>query len=302
MCQGGSHTIKILTREVFVKLPIARVVLPKVTKKFVEKANINAILADSDNTVKGKISDLRKLLEFLAEVDIEFTILKMQPVITHLGNDIDLLMHSDYVKPFLRRLRKKFKTSCIELHEGTRRGFKATAHLANMRLSQIEIYTYVGWYGYSFLPADHLNKFRRFAKFTLLDGTTLQLPILPYPYAFIVDVLHMIFANRYISLGDIAKLLLYPSINYTICLEGIPSLMASNAISTFIRSLKECLTEILLNGRCYIPLRYTLSFSWLASVDNIFHNKELDINTYWMELRRVLNVAYRRLSGRKYYH
>lgn len=295
------YTVPILTKEIFMNLPIVHVVLPKVTKQFAEEANINTILADSDNVVKEKLSDLEKLFEFLAEVETEFTVLKMQPVITHLGNDIDLLMHSDYVKPFLRRLGKKFKIWCIELHEGTRRGFKATIHLANMRLSQIEIYTYVGWYGYSFLPADHLNKFRKFAKFTLLDGTTLKLPILPYSYAFLVDVLHIVFGNGYISLGDIVKLLLYPNINYASYLEGIPSLITSNAISTFMRSLKTCLIEILLNGRCYIPLRYRLPFSLLASVINLFHNKELNANTiYWMELRRTLSVAYHMLLACDY--
>ena len=102
------------------------------------------------------------------------------------------------------------------------------------------------------------------------------------------------FGNMYISLGDVIKLLLYSDIDYIDYAEKV-LLGTSSIVNFFMRCLKAILTEVLSNGRCYVPLRYMLPFSLLASINNLFHNKELNVNVYWMELRRMLNVAYRRL-------
>ena len=288
-------TIYVLTKEMLTKMPISDVILPKLTnKRFVERANINAILINSDNDIREKFHDFSKILDFLTEVDLEFVILKAQPLITHLGNDIDLLMHMDQVKHFIRKLEKKFRILRIELHEGTRRGFKATIHLGNMKLNQIEVYTYVGWYEYVFLPIEQVIKSYNLAKLILPNGAMYHLPLPSNFHSLAIDALHVMFGNRYISLGDLAKLLSYPpNVDYPdYTVNGM--LRTGNIIALFIKSLKEVLPEVLSKGYSYIPLRYILTLSSLASISNMFHNKELNIKAYWWEFRRVLNVAYRR--------
>jgi len=279
-------------------MPVHSIVSSKLTKHFVERGSINAILIELDKTVEKKFRDLKKIVGFLSKVmEMEFAIIKMQPIVTHLGTDIDLLIQAEDIKPFLRELKKRFRISHVELHENTRKGLKATVHLSGMKLGQIEMYTYLGWYGYSFISSEELIKFRKTAVFSFDDGGFL-IPVLPNLCAFIVDVMHAIF-EKYISLGDLIKILLLPESNFTDNVEEYSLLDRREIIMVmdyFIKSLKACLKNVLSLGRCYIPLRYTFPISMIFSFKNLFINKELSSEVYWKELKRILNAEWQRLT------
>jgi len=270
---------------------ISRKVIPKLTKHFAEKGNINAVLFRSDKTIKKKLSDLKVIISFLSEVkNIEFVILKMQPMITHLGNDVDVLIRAKDVKPFLRELGKGFQISHVELNDNTRRGFKATIYLSNMELSKIDLYTYLGWIGYFFASSDELIESRRTAIFAF-NNASFPVPVLPNSYALMVDILHSVFGNGYISLGDIIKLLLYLEAGFANDAKENPLLSRREiviAMNCFLKSLKMCLVDVLSLGRCYIPLRYFLPCYIISSSKNFFINKELSPDIYRKELGNFL--------------
>jgi hypothetical protein len=294
--------VGILATKSLASIPALRAIIPKLTKQLAEKGNINTVLIEVDETVKEKLNDLERIISFLSEVEseVEFAILKMQPIITHLGNDIDVLIRPKDVKHFLQRFEKMFRIHHIELHENIRRGFKATIHLSDMKLNQVELYTYLGWYGYFFISSDELLKSRQTAVFAF-DNASFSVPVLSNTHAFIVDILHAVFGNRFISLGDLVKLLsyLYLETSFADNAEGNSFLNRREivmAINCFVKSLRICLTDVLSSGRCYIPLRYLLHYSIISSLENFFINKELSLDVYWKELRRILNTEWRRLA------
>jgi hypothetical protein len=279
-------------------MPMLRTIIPKLTKHLAEKGNINAVLIRLDETVREKLNDLERIVSLLSEMkEVEFAILKMQPLITHLGNDVDVLIRAEDVKHFLQRLKKKLRIRHVELRDSTRRGFKATIYLNNMKLNQIDLYTYLGWCGYPFVPINELIRFCRTAILTL-DDTSFSVPVLSNLYALVVDILHAVFGNRCISLGDIVKLYSYLETGLASDAEEISLLNRKEivmAIDFFLKSLKMCLSNVLSFGRYYIPLRYLFPYSIISSSKNFFVNKELSLDVYWKELRRLLNTEWRRL-------
>jgi len=297
MVNEDPHVIRLLTMDMLSSMPIYNVISSRLTKSFIERGNINAILAETDREVKEKLQDFKRIIGFLSEVkEVEFAVIKMQPIITHLGYDIDVLMKPEDIRPFLQRVRKRFQILHTELHEFTRRGFKVTIYLNGMKLNQIEIYTYIGWYNYFFISPEELLKFRKNAIFAFDDASfsTYVLSDLP---AFIIDVMHTMFPNKYISLGDFIKILLYLERGFDLreysLLGGKEIIMAVNCL---VKNLETCLKDILSFGRCYIPLQHTLLVSVVSTFKNFFINKELDPDIYWKELRRILNAIWRRLT------
>jgi hypothetical protein len=99
-----------LTTKRLAGMPALRAIIPKLTKQLAEKGNINTILIGIDETVREKLNDLERIISLLSEVEseVEFAILKMQSIITHLGNDVDVLIRPKDVKHFLQRLEKRF--------------------------------------------------------------------------------------------------------------------------------------------------------------------------------------------------
>jgi len=297
MVNEDPYVIRLLTVDMLGNMPIYDVISSRLTKSFIERGNINAILAETDREVKEKLQNFKRIIGFLSEIkEMEFAVIKMQPIITHLGHDIDVLMKPEDIKPFLQRVREKFQISHAELHEFTRRGFKITVYLSGMKLNQIEIYTYIGWYNYFFIPPEELLKFHKNAIFAF-DDVSFSTYVLSNIPAFIIDVLHIMFPNKYISLGDFIKILLYLRKGFDLrerSLLGGKEIAV--AINCLVKSLEACLKDILFFGRCYIPPQYSLPVSIVSTFKNFFVNKELDPDIYWKELRRILNATWRRLT------
>jgi len=272
---------------------------------FAEDANINLLLTYSHDRIRRKLKDLERIFSFLANIsstnDVSFAVIKMQPIITHVGNDIDVLVPVCKVKEFLATLKKAFMIKAVETHERTSKGFKATIHIHDIGLNQIEIYTYIGWYGYTFMELHPLENFYASATFVLGDKNIPGLAVIREPYSTYIDILHAVFGNRYITLSDVLKFILRFRWDYmksfNELLDEDTPLVVRYAVKTFMKALKSCLRELFARGRCFIPEHYMISFSFLSTANNIFKKESLpDIATYWevywREFRRILSTIY----------
>lgn len=264
---------------------------------FLINAKLNLLMLHKNYYIKQKYNDFLKIATIFSKIrTVNYAIIKSQPMITHLGNDIDILMNRDDIPIMLNFLKKFFSIKRIDIHEQTLDKVKVTVYFKDMYLNQLEIYTYIGWYG-----------LRVFNSFNILvdnikmkrlifpeENITLVLKVLSEPADAMVQISHILVGERYLTLSDTLRLLLLHNDikNYLNTVKDSSYLNLQLAYGMVLSLIKNRLSDLLLQGKTLIPFRGILPISYMISFNNFVKVRNYRISTYYKELRRLLSSLY----------
>ncbi|MEM4005823.1 MAG: hypothetical protein QXM43_09380, partial [Desulfurococcaceae archaeon] len=114
---------------------------------FLSNAKCNLLAFEKNQAIRRKLFDLKNVLRFLEKITSEgsthYALIKVQPFITHLWNDVDVLVSYKDVSKMINAVREYFG-DVTAVGRPLRGG--ATLYIKRLSL-RLDLYTMVGWRG-----------------------------------------------------------------------------------------------------------------------------------------------------------
>lgn len=260
---------------------------------FLSNAKCNLLAFEKNQAIRRKLFDLKNVIRFLEKITSEgsthYALIKVQPFITHLWNDVDVLVSYKDVSKMINAVREYFG-DVTAVGRPLRGG--ATLYIKRLSL-RLDLYTMVGWRGllaiknsdsidrimFSYLIRDNLT----------CNGKSYEIQVLAPELDILIQLVHIYQSENAITLADFIKV--FSSINFDFSLiEKFFVVSPLMIFQFFFHTLLKRLRELLAIGRISIPL----SEKTITSLEIIFRNLKLgntNFKGYYYEIEQLISYA-----------
>lgn len=276
----------------------ARKKLEKKDYRYFELAELNMLLIYRNNKVRRKFGEFLEIVKAIHNMPPgSYALIKVNPFISNLGYDVDLLVDKCYVAYLIRKLKNFLPVKNV--NGKLNKGF-------NIRIegfeTSIDIYTFIGWRGLKVLDTTYCGKpLKYISEPRQLSGHTVF--VINRDIDLLIQVAHLFESKGWMSLSDLLKMMILladrdlcgdtkPAYNKYLKLYLNPWEICAG-IKLLLSDAMSRVEELISKGRIRIPLNQLALFS----LPIIFYNiKEGNINFkgfYWEVERLFLEVIQR---------
>lgn len=256
---------------------------------FLNNAGCNLLVAERSRVIKRKLVDLEDILKFLEKVtmkgNIHYALIKVQPFITHLWNDVDLLVLTKDIPIMVDVARNYFGNIVI-----TSKFLKGvTLHINKLSL-KLDLYTTVGWRGLSAIRADSDVLFNNFMSNSITcHETSYEVRTLIPELDLYIQLIHIYESELMITLMDFIKMLLLTSLKI-LPIEEIFIIPPAMLLQLSLRVAMERLEKLLVTGRINVPLPEKSVSSLYILLKNL-RLRNTNFRGYYYEIEHLILYA-----------
>ena len=256
--------------------------------KYFENAKINLLLLHGNPKIRKKYIEFMEILKAVSLLPQEgYALIKVHPFITHLGNDVDILVEKKNLEAVVKHLSRELQVESI-----IRKPEKGVTLLVNGMELQIDIYNEVGWRGLKVLDVSLASPTAR-RVVRLVNG--LEISVIREDIDLAILIAHTFESEGWVTLGDLLKLLLLSRMNMVAFAENAGMYLNTRRLYSYLVAMlgnKDVISNIFQCGRARIPVKYLM----LTSVSTILANLRagrVDAKGYYWEVKRPFQEVLR---------
>jgi len=249
--------------------------------RYFENAKINLILLHGNPKIRKRYNEFIEILKAISLLPQEgYALIKVHPFITHLGNDVDILVEKKNLEAVVKHLSRELQVESIIGKSG-----KGVTLLLNDMELQVDIYNEVGWRGLKVLDISLANPTtRRVVRLV----NSLEISVIREDIDLAILIAHTFEGEGWVTLGDLLKLLLLNPMNMSASVENVKTYLNIGRLYSYLVAMlnnEDVISNIFQYGKARIPIKYLL----LTSVSTILANLRagrVNMRGYYWEIER----------------
>ncbi|MGC8988376.1 hypothetical protein [Infirmifilum sp.] len=249
--------------------------------KYFENAKINLLLLHGNPKIRKKYIEFMEILKAVSLLPQEgYALIKVHPFITHLGNDVDILVEKKNLEAVVKHLSRELQVESIIGKSG-----KGVTLLLNDMELRVDIYNEVGWGGLKVLDVSLASPTtRRVVRLV----NSLEISVIREDIDLAILIAHIFESEGWVTLGDLLKLLLLNPTNMSASVESVKTYLNIGRLYSYLVAMlnnEDVISNIFQYGKARIPIKYLL----LTSVSTILANlraRRVDMKGYYWEVKR----------------
>jgi len=260
---------------------------------YLVRAGFNLLLADSFPSVRRKFLgfiNILSILEDLASKEKGFALIKVHPMITHIGNDIDVFVSKANFKKIVQivasrnfkvlKTREKFRKKGITLrdpHSGL----------------ELDLYVWIGWRGLKALEVSDVNHLAMPSVVLVDDGYRFKVPVADLRLDATIQAIHIYESQGFIKLSDMLKfLLIFKSLHNNLDV-GQNYFNIARLYALLIKDLASKKTILFKQGLCNPNFAHLLLTHLEVLMNNAIKCKECkgslsSISSYYYQFKQIV--------------
>jgi hypothetical protein len=250
--------------------------------KYFENAKINLLLLHGNPKIRKKYIEFMEILKAISLLPQEgYALIKVHPFITHLGNDVDILVEKKNLEAVVKHLSRELQVESIIGKSG-----KGVTLLLNDMELRVDIYNEVGWGGLKVLDVSLASPTtRRVVRLV----NSLEISVIREDIDLAILIAHIFESEGWVTLGDLLKLLLLNPTNRSVTVESVKTYLNIGRLYSYLVAMlnnEDVISNIFQYGKARIPIKYLL----LTSVSTILANlraRRVDMKGYYWEVERL---------------
>ncbi|MEM0240950.1 MAG: hypothetical protein QXP29_05760 [Candidatus Nezhaarchaeales archaeon] len=254
-------------------------------------AKCNLLASEKSRAMRRRLIDLKDLLSFLEKItneeNVRYALIKVQPFITHLWNDVDMLVLYKDVLNIINAARKYFGDVTV-----VSRLLRSGVTLYIKRLSlRLDLYTAVGWRGLLAIKNSDNIMFSHFVKDNLAYcGDSYEVQVLTPELDILIQLIHAYQSENAITLADFIKTLSSTNLDFS-PVEHLFVVPPAMILQFFFRSALKMLKELLVIGRIAIPLAEKAIVSLHIILENL-KLRNTNFRSYYYEAEELISYIF----------
>ncbi|WP_434730815.1 hypothetical protein WLZ34_03940 [Thermogladius sp. KZ2Tp1] len=250
--------------------------------KYFENAKINLLLLHGNPKIRKKYIEFMEILKAISLLPQEgYALIKVHPFITHLGNDVDILVEKKNLEAVVKHLSRELQVESIIGKSG-----KGVTLLLNDMELQVDIYNEVGWRGLKVLDVSLASPTtRRVVRLV----NSLEISVIREDIDLAILIAHIFESEGWVTLGDLLKLFILNPMNMSASVENVKTYLNIGRFYSYLVAMlnnEDVISNIFQYGKARIPIKYLL----LTSVSTILANlraRRVDMKGYYWEVERL---------------
>jgi len=258
---------------------------------FLSNAKCNLLASEKSRAIRKRLIDLKGVLSFLEKItckeNVHYALIKVQPFITHLWNDADMLVLHKDVLNMINAAREYFGDVAV-VGRPSRNG--ATLYIKRLSL-RLDLYTTIGWRGLLAIKNDDSIMFSHFVKDNLAYcGDSYEVQVLTPELDILIQLIHAYQSENAITLADFIKTLSSTNLDFS-SVEHLFVVPPAMILQFFFRSALKMLKELLVIGRIAIPPAEKVIVSLHIMLENL-KLRNMSFRGYYYEAEELISYIF----------
>ncbi|MEM0080142.1 MAG: hypothetical protein QXL22_03735 [Candidatus Nezhaarchaeales archaeon] len=258
---------------------------------FLSNAKCNLLALEKSQAIRRRLIDLKDVLSFLekitSEENVRYALIKVQPFITHLWNDVDMLVLYKDVSNMINAARRYFGDVTV-VGRPSRSG--VTLYIKRLSL-RLDLYAAVGWRGLLVIKNSNNVMFSHLVKDNLAYcGESYEIQVLTPELDTLIQLIHAYQSENAITLADFIKVLLSINLDFS-SVEHLFVVPPAMILQFFSRTALKMLRELLVIGRIAIPLIEKAVVSLHIILENL-KLRNINFRSYYYEVEQLISYIF----------
>jgi len=261
--------------------------------RYLVRAGFNLLLADSVPSVRRKFRgfiNILSILEDFASKEEGFALIKVHPMITYIGNDVDVLVSKANLERIMRVVTSKNLKVLKSKEKFRKKGITLRDPDSGLEL---DLYLWIGWRGIKALEVNDVNCLAAPAIILVDEGYRFRVPIVDVRLDAIIQAIHIYESQDFIRLSDVLKFLLMFKLLRNDLDVGRSYFNATRLHAFLIKDLADKITILFRQGLCNPNFVHLLLTHLELLMNNIIECEECkgslsSIISYYYQLKHIV--------------
>jgi len=267
---------------------------------YLVRAGFNLLLADNVPGVRRKLwgfVNILSILEDLAPKEEGFALIKVHPMITHIGNDVDVFVSKASLKGIIRIIASR-GLKVLKTKGRFKKGI--TIRDPNSGL-ELDLYVWMGWRGLKALEVNDINYLTTLSVILVDEEHRFKVPVVDLRLDTVIQAVHIYESQGFIRLSDALKfLLMFKSLHNDLDV-GRSYFNVARLHAFLIKDLTDKVTILFRQGLCEPKFAHLLSTHLELLMSNIIECKKcksdlLSIISYYYQFEHIVKDFVRFLA------